>query len=51
MKKIWFHLKWFFKKRYLITVGVDFGSYNGIDKINAVIMRYDRKKETFKVIG
>ena len=47
IKKLWFHVKWIFKKRYQIVFGYDSG-IKGKDKI--VCMRHDRKKNTFKVI-
>lgn len=45
--KIWFHIKWFFKKRYSYYVGTD-PAIKG--ETNSVVMKYDRKYEKYTVI-
>lgn len=48
-KRVWFHVKWLFKKRYKIAVGYDPG--NTYKKDNIVVVRYDRKYKTMEVIA
>jgi len=47
-KRMLFHLKWLFKKRYQILFGYDPAIKN---KENIVCMRYDKKHKKYKVIG
>ena len=46
LKKIWFHIKWVIKKRYIYGMGCDFG----MDKPLVTIIEYDRKYKKYLVI-
>ena len=39
-------MKWLFKKRYIISVGCDFG----FTKPLVVVIKYDKKYDTYMVI-
>ncbi len=44
--KIWFHIKWLFKKKKLIRVGIDFGMGNPI----ITVVMYNKKYDSYKVL-
>lgn len=48
IKKIWFHLKWLFKRRYEIVLGLD-RAMKGEEYI--VCMKHDKKYGKWRVIG
>ena len=46
LKKLLFHIKWLFKKRYQIVFSID-----PANRENIVAMKHDKKYNKFKVIG